>query len=231
MEDIVRIVGDFAQSNSDAQLKIGVLEVHSGADWMNPNGLEDFSDFIYRPLKAGGLTDMGYALTELDQKLSRKGNGFLKSNTGRMRPIIIFMTDGEPTDGWEAPLDNIRQNAWFQNSIRIGFAVGKGANSSIISQIVGNVEAVIKTDDLEQFRNNLRAVALKSAMIGSQSHPPGTKEASGADIVDQIKNEGTDNFGEITTAGDSGIKIDEPDDFGTDAWGAEDWNTDWDSQE
>lgn len=228
MEDIVQIVGDFARTNADALLKIGVLEVHSGADWMNPKGLEEFGDFIYKPLKAGGLTDMGYALTELDSKLSRKGDGFLKSNTGRMKPIIIFMTDGEPTDNWEDPLDNIKNNKWYQNSIRIGFAVGNAANETIISQIVGNSEAVISVDNLEQFRANLRAVALKSAMIGSQSHPPGTKEPSGEDIVKGVKKENP-NETEIQTAGDNGVTIDNPDDFGNeDEWGSVNWDQDWD---
>ena len=107
MEEVINIVGNFAASNSDALLKIGVLQFSSGAKWIQPKGLEEFGDFIYNPLSAGGLTDMGAALNELDEKLSRKS--FLVSTTGRCKPIIIFMTDGQPTDNWEAALKNIKR--------------------------------------------------------------------------------------------------------------------------
>lgn len=139
MEEVLNILGNFAASNADALLKIGVLQFSSGAKWMQPKGLEEFGDFVYNPLTAGGLTDMGAALDELDQKLSRRS--FLVSTTGRCKPIIIFMTDGQPTDPWEKALKNISENnKWYQNSIKIGFAVGDQANTSILSQIVGNSE-------------------------------------------------------------------------------------------
>lgn len=48
MEEVINIVGNFAASNSDALLKIGVLQFSSGAKWIQPKGLEEFGDFIYK---------------------------------------------------------------------------------------------------------------------------------------------------------------------------------------
>src|SRR5699024_7373295 len=107
MEEGINILGNFETSNADALLKIGALQVSSGAKWMQPKGLEELGDFVYNPLTAGGLTDMGAALDELHQKLSRES--FLVSTTGRCKPIIIFMTDGQPTDDWEKALKNISE--------------------------------------------------------------------------------------------------------------------------
>ena len=61
MEEVINILGNFAASNPDALLKIGLLQVHSGAHWIQPKGLEEFGDF-YNPLTARGLTEMGAAL-------------------------------------------------------------------------------------------------------------------------------------------------------------------------
>lgn len=221
MEEVVNILGSFAASNSDALLKIGVLQVHSGAHWIQPKGLEEFGDFIYSPLTAGGLTDMGAALTELDNKLSR--NAFLVSTTGRCKPIIIFMTDGQPTDSWEEPLRNLKtNNKWFQHSIKIGFAVGDGADVRVLSDIVGNSEAVIQTSDLATFNILLQKVAINSAMIGSKSHVAG-EAPSNKEIVQSTLQE-VNQGDNAQTAGDMGIQIADPV-FDDDD---DDWGGDWD---
>lgn len=224
MEEVLSIIGNFAASNADALLKIGVLQFSSGAKWMQPKGLEELSDFIYSPLEAAGLTDMGAALNELDEKLSRKS--FLVSTTGRCKPIIIFMTDGQPTDNWEVALKNINENnKWYQNSIKIGFAVGDQANTVVLSQIVGNSEAVIQTSDLKTFSILLQKVAINSAMIGSKSHPVGDNP-SGADIVKgAIEELGTTD---AKTADAMGVTVKpEPSNTQTsapDPWGSDDWD-------
>lgn len=221
MEEVKNILTNFAKSNSDALLKIGVLQVHSGAHWLQPNALEEFEDFELKRLEAGGLTDMGAALMELDNKLSRKT--FLVSTSGWCKPIIIFMTDGQPTDSWEEPLKSIKaNNSWYKNSIKIGFAVGDGADVKVISEIVGNSEAVIKVDDLKTFDILLQKVAINSAMIGSKSHVAG--ETPSAKEIIQSTLEETGQSDNVQTGDDMGVQVadPEPDDGG--GWGDDDWN-------
>ena len=166
---------------------------------------------------------MGAALDELDQKLSRRS--FLVSTTGRCKPIIIFMTDGQPTDDWEKALKNISENnKWYQNSIKIGFAVGDQANTSILSQIVGNSEAVIQTSDLATFNILLQKVAINSAMIGSKSHIAGDNP-SGEDIVKGTIEETGQT--DAKTAGDMGVTVTPPPTDTTTSepdWGSDDWD-------
>ncbi len=218
MEETINAVRDFAGRNSDTLLKIGVLEFNSQCRWMQPQGLEELDDFIYTRLKAGGMTHMGEALEELDSKLSRKG--FLSSVTGYCMPIIIFMTDGYPNDEWEKALKHIEtENKWFQHSIKIGFAIGDTADEDIMSKIVGNPEAVIQTSDLELFRRMLKIVAVKSAMIGSQSHPIG-EPVSGEKIVEDIMEETGKKVREKSDNGDLGFIM--PDGSDDDFWSASD---------
>lgn len=225
MEEVKNILERFASSNSDALLKIGVLQMSSGARWMQPQGLEEFEDFVYSPLKAGGLTDMGAALLELDSKLSRKT--FLLSTTGWCKPVIIFMTDGQPTDNWEEPLKNLKaNNSWYKNSIKIGFAVGDGADVKVLSEIVGNSEAVIQVDELETFNILLQKVAINSAMIGSKSHVAGETPSSKEIVQSTLEETGqSDN---VQTGGDLGVQVTEPEPDSSadndDSWGDDDWS-------
>ena len=123
MEECTEALKTLAKSNGDAKLKIAVMEFNSGCKWITSNGPEDLEeDFEYEYLQAGGLTDIGAALRELNNKLSR--HAFLNSMTGALMPVIIFMTDGYATDDYTRALEEIRKNRWFARGTKIGFALG-----------------------------------------------------------------------------------------------------------
>lgn len=185
MEETIEALREQAKSNADAKLKIAVMEFNSGCNWITSNGPEDLEeDFEYEYLTAGGLTDIGAALTELDSKLSR--NAFLNSMTGALMPIIIFMTDGYATDDYEGPLAQIRGNKWFKRGTKIGFALGEDPDTAMIASICGNVEAVIKTTDLELFTRLMRFVSVSASMLQSTSHTAEVK-TDGASVLRAAK--------------------------------------------
>lgn len=184
MEECTEALKTLAKSNGDARLKIAVLEFNSGCRWLNPHGPEELEDFYYEYLKEGGLTDVGSALKELDSKLSR--NAFLNSVMGSLMPVIIFMTDGYATDDYRKALEQIRKNRWFMRATKIGFAIGEDPDVKMISEVVGNSEAVIKTTDLDLFRRLMKFVSVTASMLVSQSHTTEV-EASGKHIVSLAK--------------------------------------------
>lgn len=181
MEETTQALKEVAKSNGDAKLKIAALEFNTSCKWVTSNGPEDLEeDFIWDPRKAGGLTDIGAALNELNTKLSRKA--FLNSMTGALMPIIIFMTDGFATDNYEKALETIRRNRWFQHGTKIGFAIGDNPDLKMISSVVGNSEAVIRTTDLELFKKLIRLVSVTASKLVSESTTTGTAPTA-ADIV------------------------------------------------
>lgn len=183
MEETVEVLRDQAKSNADALLKIGVLEFNTGCRWVQPAGPEELEDFFWEDLEAGGLTDVGAALSELDKKLSR--NTFLKSMTGAYLPIIIFMSDGYATDEYKRALDEIRHNRWFNRATKIGFAIGDNPDYKMICEVVGNSEAVVKTNDLETFAKLLKFASVTASMLASTSRPSDAG-LSGSDIVQKL---------------------------------------------
>lgn len=187
MEECTEALKTLARSNGDAKLKIAVMEFNSGCKWITSNGPEDLEeDFEYEYLDAGGLTDIGAALMELNSKLSR--HAFLNSMTGALMPVIIFMTDGYATDNYVNALEEIRRNRWFARGTKIGFALGDDPDIKMLSSIVGNSEAVIKTTDLDLFKRLMKFVSVTASMLVSQSATTETA-SSGEDILKQAKDE------------------------------------------
>lgn len=221
MEESLEALKTVAKQNADARLKVSVLEFNSGCKWMTSNGPEDLEeDFEYEYLKAGGLTDIGAALKELNDKLSQKK--FLGSMTGCLMPVMIFMTDGYATDDLEKALEEIRQNRWFRRGTKIGFALGEDPDVKMIASVVGNSEAVIKTNDLELFKRLIKFVSVTSSMLVSQSSTTQTT-TTGSDIVEMAAEE-INNLEDVQIHLDEDEynkepeSTDEPDDFGAADW-------------
>ncbi len=187
MGETTEVLKKKAEKNADALLKIAVLEFNSGCEWIQPLGPEDLEDFIWSDLSAGGLTDMGEALKELDSKLSR--DQFLSSSTGAYLPIIIFMTDGFATDNYKKALQQIRRNKWFAHAVKIGLALGDYPDIAMIAEIVGSVEAVVATSNLEVFERLVQFLSQTSAVLCSSSSTEQDR-VTGSDIVKRAVREG-----------------------------------------
>lgn len=187
MEECTEALRTLAKTNGDAKLKVAVLEFNTGCKWLTSNGPEDMEeDFEYEYLTEGGLTDIGAALKELNSKLSR--HEFLNSMTGALMPVIIYMTDGYATDDYEKALKEIRKNRWYARATKIGFALGDDPDVKMISSVVGNSEAVIRTTDLDLFKRLMKFVSVTASMLVSQSATTETT-TTGEGIMKQAKDE------------------------------------------
>lgn len=218
MRETVSILSEQALTNADAQLKIAVLEFNSGCDWIQKNGPEDAEDFQWIDLQARGITDMGHALEELNGKLSK--NGYLSSATGLFLPIIIFMTDGGATDNYKKQLDLIRGNKWFARATKIGFAFGESPDIRMISEVVGNSEAVITTKDLDVFAKFIRVVSVTSSMMCSATSVS-TDDVQGVDVVKSaIENDPDQN--QNYQVGSDEFKVDVK--YDDSMWEDDDWD-------
>lgn len=221
MEETVEILRNLAKSQADSELKIAVLEFNSGCRWMQAGGPEELEDFIWEDLSAGGLTDVGAALKELDSKLHR--SAFLGSMTGAFYPIIIFMSDGCATDDYKKALEAIRKNDWFHRATKIGFALGDDPDIGMIADVVGTHEAVVKADKLETFARMIKFASVTSSMVRSSSVTT-TQVVEGKDIVQMMKEQG--EAPDTITVTDPGGYDPEPEvkpDVDPD-WGGDDWD-------
>ncbi len=146
IEEAVQQLRDVSSSNFDAEIRIAVLEFSSGCRWVTDSS-EALEDFVWNDLTAGGLTDMGAAFTELESALSR--TRMLQSSTGAYAPVIILLSDGQPTDNIAEGLDKLRNNNWFKNAMKIAVAVTSEASDALV-QFTGNVETVLPYDGNKQ---------------------------------------------------------------------------------
>lgn len=111
--------------------------------------LTELLTFKEPSLDANGSTSLGDALKLLEKCLDAEVRKSTANQKGDWKPLVFLMTDGEPTDNWEAAADRLKQK-------RIGniiaCAAGAGANTSVLKRLT---EIVVEL-------NNLQPDALKA---------------------------------------------------------------------
>lgn len=215
-------VGEISHNNSDAQIKVAVLEFSSGTNWMYPEPM-DSENFVWQDLEAGGLTCFGEALNELNNKLS-KSHGFMAEPTGSRAPAIILLSDGEPTDDYKHALEKIKGNRWFKVGVKVAIAIGDDADTGVLAEFTGNVEAVITVHTVDQLKKIIHTVSVTASQVASQSASVGTtspdEPVGMADPNNQVVSTLTNDINTDPTLG--GVDVgNSTANSGTDDWG--DW--------
>ena len=188
---------------ADIDLKVACLTFSSGCQWMYPTPIASDS-FQWTTVDADGVTYLGAACCELNDKLSK--NGFLKAPSGSVAPVIFLLSDGEPTDDFESGINLLQQNNWFKHGIKVAVAIGDDANKDVLAKFTGNIEAVITVHTPEALRKWIRKVSITSSQIGSRSQPVSdgqlhTKQDTMIDEIKDIQQEEPD-LSSTSTSGD-----------------------------
>jgi len=154
---------------ADIDMKVAVLEFSMGCRWQNPAGPVPVDQFFWTNLSAEGGTDMGAAFRELSAKLSR--NSFLKAPSASVAPVILLLSDGQPSDDYQAALASLKGNNWFKSAVKVAIAIGNDADAAVLAEFTGTPETVITAHTPEALRKMIRTVSVTSSQIGSRSQP------------------------------------------------------------
>lgn len=207
MEECIPLLKEVAQANDDAEIRVAILQFSSGCSWVTPaSGPVGLEDIIWNDLQAGGMTEFGGALRELDKKLSR--NEYLKSQTGAYAPVILLLSDGGPTDNWEPELDKIKQNNWFKHAIKIAIDIESGSDRAVLAQFTGNPEAILDAKDTATLKKMIHKVSVRASEFQSHSKQSTdvitSPEEDSADIVSAVDKE-------VREDADGGVSSDDND--------------------
>lgn len=167
IENVLPMIGDISDENPDAEINVAALEFSTATHWLYDEP-KDAKEFIWQQVEAEGLTSLGLACRELNNKLSRNG-GFMSSPSGCFAPAIILLSDGGPTDDFVSGLKVLQANSWFKNAIKVAIAIGDDADKDVLKDFTGNSEAVITVHNIDALKAMIRIIAITSSQIGSKS--------------------------------------------------------------
>ena len=120
---------------------VSIITFDSEAKQLIP--LTDLASFQTIDLKAAGTTALGAALSLLADKLENEVTKTTLEQKGDWKPIVFIMTDGVPTDDWQAGFQKLKA---VKKGLIVGCAAGNNANDKVLKEIADQVLRLSNTD-------------------------------------------------------------------------------------
>ncbi len=105
--------------------------------------LTDLASFQMVDIKAASTTALGAALALLADKMETEITKTTADTKGDWKPLTFIMTDGVPTDDWQAGFNKLKN---VNKGLIVGCAAGQGADDAILKQICG---ATVRLDNAD----------------------------------------------------------------------------------
>ena len=140
IKEVIPEICKRSNENYIENINIAIIEYSSGEKWITKHPIE-IEYFGWNDLKAKDNADFGAACKALNEKLS--ANAFMQKSRSPS-PIIILMSNGNPTDDWEKPLAELKNNICFKKAIKAAIAIGNDSNIDLLSEFTGSKETVIE---------------------------------------------------------------------------------------
>ncbi len=123
-----------ATENPNADVLVRAVAFSDGARWSlaQPTPV---ADFRWQDLKAGGVTDMGHAMRLLAEQLQPN-----LMPARALPPVLVLISDGQPTDKFDAGLQALMEQPWGKKAVRIAIAIGDDADLDVLQRFIGHPE-------------------------------------------------------------------------------------------
>lgn len=160
-----------AEENPNAEVLVRAVKFSSGAAWhvQEPVSIDDFQ---WQDLSPGGVTDMGKAFELLASALA-----IPPMSDRALPPVLVLITDGQPTDDFRGPLEELMKLPWGTKAVRLAIAIGKGANQRVLKEFIGNPSIPpLQAENAEQLTEYIRWVS--TVVLQSASSPASQTETS-----------------------------------------------------
>mgnify|MGYP003950873557 CR=1 FL=1 len=121
-----------ARDNPEARVMVRAVSFADQANWhiSEPTAVDQLQ---WVDLQAGGVTAMGKALELVASQLNSP-----PMEERALPPVLVLISDGQPTDDFDAGLKKLMHQPWAQKAVRLAIAVGQDANHEVLQDFIGH---------------------------------------------------------------------------------------------
>lgn len=194
IRDAIPHMRTVASENPNAQVLVRSIRFSNGAQWhvAQPTPIENFT---WTNVEAGGETDMGQALRLLADQFKMP-----PMPERALPPVVVLLSDGLPTDDFNAGLSALMAEPWGKKAVRIAIAIGKDADKQVLQKFIGNPEIKpLEANNPQQLTRFIRwasTVVLKSASAPA-SQAEGASSSSNVPVPAPPSDPGPSSAGDV----------------------------------
>lgn len=156
-----------AERQGEAEIHLGIITFGAGGV-QYPISIQPVANISSIELRAEGNTPMGAALNKAKELIEDKeiipSKGY--------RPTVVLVSDGEPNDVWEQPMNDFVGGGRTSKCERFAMAIGTSQNDPVLNKFLAGTEnKVFLASDASKIRDFFRFVTM-SVSVRSRSQNP-----------------------------------------------------------
>jgi uncharacterized protein YegL len=181
IEELNKNVRDFIQfvrSNAKARAICDLSMISFGDEVTVVNGYSHIESIKDTHFHANGPTPLGEAMKKALELLELRRKYYKENEIEHYKPILMLMTDGEPTDNYHASAKDVAEKV-NQNKIKIlPFVIGKNTDSKALSEFSPKYKPKVirSSDDFKELFELLSKSTLNPAQDPWDTFMGGTGE-------------------------------------------------------
>ena len=163
----IQLIQQIEADNPNLEIYLRAIVFRSKAEWLN-QAFMPIKECKWDDLTASGQTAMGQAIAMLSDPLSK-----ISLDQGLKRFSIILLSDGQPTDDFNAGLQQLMSHPIERKTLRLAIAIGKDADRDVLARFIGNPNrAIIEANNPGELEAALKQASKIATSLGNQPALP-----------------------------------------------------------
>jgi uncharacterized protein YegL len=159
---------EISARNPFVQIFVRALVFADGARWhiAYPTPVDELR---WTDVPAAGQTDLGAALQLLVAQLRTP-----PMEPRAFPPVIVLISDGQPTDEYDAQLASLLAEPWGRRAVRLAIAIGEDADLAMLQEFIADETLhPFKANDPEHLAYLVRFTSVVASRLVSEPTPDG----------------------------------------------------------
>jgi len=143
------------EEKKEAEIPVSVIAFGSSVGVHLP--YTKASQVEWQNLRADGRTPMGAALKKAKEMIEDKEI----TPSRAYRPLVLLVSDGQPNDEWEEPLEDFIANGRSKKCDRMAMAIGDDADEAVLTRFMAGTEnELLYAKDAGQIKELFKRVTM-----------------------------------------------------------------------
>lgn len=189
-DSVVEMVDSFVAAQvKETMIDVAIITFGNNVELHTPyTAVADLQNAGISRFRADGMTPMGTALRMAKDMIEDKD----ATPSNIYRPAVVLVSDGQPNDSWETPLDRFIRDGRSAKCQRFAIAIGNDADRNVLEKFTGEEDNVFFAENAADVADCFQKFTMSVSMRAA-SQNPNTVPAAGSAAFDNNPKQDADD--------------------------------------
>lgn len=190
-DSVVEMVDSFVAAQvKETIIDVAIITFGSRVELHTPyTSVVDLQRAGISQFRADGMTPMGTALKMAKDMIDDKDT----TPSNIYRPAVVLVSDGQPNDSWEKPLDNFIKDGRSAKCQRFAIAIGNDADQKVLEKFTGEKANILFAENAADVTDCFQKFTMSVSTRVTSQNPNAVPTPSNTSFDNNAKQDADDD--------------------------------------